>query len=256
MALTGRRERSDHFSDVAVSYATFRPRYPAALFAFLAQHTPHRDFAWDCATGSGQAAIGLAEHFAAVTATDASAAQIAAAVSHPRVTYGVAPAERSGLTAGSADLVTVAQALHWLDRPAFYAEARRVARPGGAVIAAWCYGRVTIAPAIDTIVGRFYEETVGPYWPPERRLVEDGYRSIEFPFAQLGVSVPAFAIEHPFTLTELGGYIGTWSATRAFIARHARDPVPEVLAELREPWGSPDTRRVARFRLTLLAGRC
>ena len=253
MALTP--EFPDHFSGIAGAYAAFRPRYPAALFAFLAQHAPRLHHAWDCATGSGQAAIGLAEHFATVTATDASADQIAAGIPHPHVTYRVAPAARSGLLAASVDLVTVAQALHWLDRPAFYDEARRVAVPGG-LIAAWCYVRLAIAPAIDRIIGRFYDETVGAYWPPERRLVEDGYRTIEFPFAPLAAPLPACAIEHRFTLAELGGYLGTWSATRAFIARHGHDPVPEVLAQLRELWGSPETRHVARFPLALRVGRC
>jgi methyltransferase family protein len=248
VALT--RDFPDHFSGVAGAYATFRPRYPAALFAFLSQHAPHHDHAWDCATGNGQAALGLAEHFTAVTATDASAAQIAAALPHPRVTYRVAPAERSGLPAGS---VSVAQALHWLDRPAFYAEARRVAGRGG-LIAAWCYGRMTVAPAIDRIIGRYYEETVGSYWPPERRLVEEGYRTIEFPFAPL--NAPPFEIAHGFTLAELGGYLGTWSATRAYIERHGTDPVPEVLARLRELWGRPEVPRPARFPLALRVGRC
>lgn len=251
MALTP--DFPNHFSGVAGAYATFRPRYPAALFAFLSDHTPHHDRAWDCATGNGQAAIGLAEYFTAVTATDASAEQIAAAIPHPRVTYRMVPADQSGLTPTSIALVTVAQALHWLDRPAFYAEVRRVAAPDG-VIAAWCYGRLTIAPAIDAIIGRFYEDTVGPYWPAERRMVEDGYRSIEFPF--IPVDAPAFAIEHAFTLAELGGYLGTWSATRAYIERHASDPVPEVVNQLREPWGPPETRRAARFPLALRVGRC
>jgi len=75
----------DRFAAAAPAYAAFRPRYPAALFAALADQAPGHHVAWDCATGSGQAAIGLAEHFAQVVATDASAAQLAAALAHPRV---------------------------------------------------------------------------------------------------------------------------------------------------------------------------
>ena len=168
---------ADHFSGVSAAYAAFRPRYPDALFDLLAAAAPAREAAWDCATGNGQAALGLARHFARVIATDASDAQIAYATPHPRITYRVAAADRSGLGDRSVDLVTVAQAAHWLDRPRFYAEARRVLRPAG-VIALWSYWDFTIAPEIDPILRVFHKETVGPFWPLERKLTEDRYRTI------------------------------------------------------------------------------
>src|SRR5262245_38403499 len=121
----------DHFSTVASNYALYRPRYPAELFAYLATLVPTCEFAWDCATGSGQAAVALAAHFKRVIATDASATQIANGETHPRVEYRVAPAEQSGLAAASVDLLTVAQALHWFDLPRFFVEANRVLRPRG-----------------------------------------------------------------------------------------------------------------------------
>jgi ubiquinone/menaquinone biosynthesis C-methylase UbiE len=126
----------DHFSRLAAQYAEFRPRYPGALFDLLARVGPARELAWDCACGSGQATLDLVERFGSVVATDASAQQIAAAKPHPRVEYRVARAEDSGLESKSVDVITVAQSLHWFDRPAFYAEARRVLRPHG-VLAVW-----------------------------------------------------------------------------------------------------------------------
>jgi ubiquinone/menaquinone biosynthesis C-methylase UbiE len=242
----------DHFSDAAAGYAIFRPRYPDALFAFLAAAVGRHDLAWDCATGSGQAALGLAPHFSRVIATDASPAQIAHATPHPAVEYRVAPAERSGLAAGSVDLVTVAQALHWLDRSAFYAETRRVLAPGG-VVAAWCYVLVRIAPAVDRVMDRFYHNTVGPCWPPERRIADERYRTIEFPFAEL--PAPEFTIEQALTLDELAGYVRTWSGTRRYAERNGVDPVDNLVAQLREPWGDPGARRVARWPVYLRAGR-
>ena len=213
----------DHFASAAPAYAAFRPRYPAALFAALAEQAPGRHMAWDCATGSGQAAIGLAEQFEQVEATDASAAQLAAALAHPRVRYRQAPADASGLAPHSVELVTVAQALHWLDRPAFYAEARRVLAPGG-VVAVWCYGLVELGAGVDEPIRAFYERTVGPYWPPERALVDSGYRTIDFPFAEL--ALPAITMEAELTLQELGGYLGTWSAVLGGAA--ARSPPRRV----------------------------
>src|SRR5258708_34301683 len=172
----------DQFAQAAPAYATFRPRYPAALFGALAAHAPARHLAWDCAPGSGQAAIGLAEPFEPVVATDASEAQLAAALPHPRVRYQRATADASGLSASSVALVTVAQALHWLDRPAFYAEARRVLMPNRGV-PLWTYGLIEIGPGGDALLGTFYEPTVDPAWPPEPALVETGSRTTNLPFA-------------------------------------------------------------------------
>jgi ubiquinone/menaquinone biosynthesis C-methylase UbiE len=129
----------DHFSSVAGNYAAFRPDYPRELFQWLASVSPARSAAWDCATGNGQAAVGLAEYFKTVIGTDASADQIANATPHPKIRYSVVPAEKSGLTAQSMDLITVAQSAHWFDLDRFYSEVRRVLRPGGCV-ALWCYG--------------------------------------------------------------------------------------------------------------------
>jgi SAM-dependent methyltransferase len=242
----------DHFAQAAGAYATFRPRYPAALFAALAGLAPARHLAWDCATGTGQAALGLAEHFEHVVATDASAAQLRAAAPHPRVRYARAPAEASGLAARSVALVTVAQALHWLDRPAFYAEVGRVLVPDG-VIAVWSYGRIEIGPDVDQLIRTFYDRTVGPYWPPERALVETGYRTIEFPFAEL--SLPALQIEADLTLEQVAGYVGTWSAVLRYRAATGRDPVPELLDRVRPLWGGPGRARTVRWPLASRAGR-
>src|SRR5260370_4536390 len=180
----------DQSAQAAPAYATFRPAFAGGVFGALAAHGRGRHLAWDCATGSGQAAIGLAEHFEQVVATDASDAQLAAALPHARVRYQRATAEASGLSAGSVALVTVAQALHWLHRPAFYAEARRVLMPDG-VVAPWSYGLIEIRPQVDALIGSFYDRTVGPYWPPERALVETGHRTIDFPFAE-----PALPARH------------------------------------------------------------
>jgi SAM-dependent methyltransferase len=241
----------DHFSGVATQYAQFRPAYPPALFAHLAQLCSARTLAWDCACGNGQASVDLADVFERVIATDGSAAQIASARPHPRVEYRVAPAEASGLAGQSVDLVTVAQALHWLDLERFYPEVRRVLRPGG-VLAVWVYGRLEIEGAdVNALVQRFYRD-IGPYWPPGRQHVDDEYRNLAFPF--LPLPTLAFSIEAHWTLERFAGYVRSWSATARYLEQQRHDPVTELVQQLGPVWGA-DVPRGIRWPLALRCGR-
>lgn len=241
----------DHFSDRAASYARFRPTYPDALFAWLAGASPARTLAWDAGTGSGQAAIGLAAHFARVVATDPSAAQLAEARVHPVIEYREGVEGVSGLEPASADLVTAAQALHWFDLQAFYREVSRVLRPGG-LLAIWCYGLHRVTPEIDRIFDRFYGETVGPWWPPERVEVETGYSRLPFPYPE--TTVPAFAITAPLDMHGLLAYVGTWSAVKRKRAATGTDPMEELRRDLPRTWGDPAVVREVRWPLSVRAG--
>jgi ubiquinone/menaquinone biosynthesis C-methylase UbiE len=243
----------DHFSDIAGLYTRFRPRYPSALFEYLASIAPKKETAWDCATGTGQAAVELARHFRQVVATDASAEQIANAEMHSRVDYRIATAENSGLDPASIDLVTVAQALHWFDLQDFYAEVKRVLKAGG-ILAVWTYGKMEFDDQkIRSVLGHYYFDTVGPYWPPERKLVEEGYRSVDFPFFEL--QPPAFRIEAAMTLDEIAGYVRTWSATRRYLKEHGDDPVTELEEELMSVWDEPELPITVNWLLALRIGR-
>jgi SAM-dependent methyltransferase len=238
---------------VAATYAESRPRYHDDLFAWLAGQCGHRDLVLDCGTGNGQAAVHLARHFAHVVATDASATQIAEAEHHPQIVYRVAPAERSGLGDAVADLVTVAQALHWFDFEAFYREARRVLKPGG-LLAAWCYGTFRVDDSeLNRAVQHFYAETVGPYWPPERRHIETGYRNIPFPFEP--IPSPPFCMRADWSLPELAGYLRSWSATSRYTASTGVDPVAAFEISLAPFWKDPSRTRQFEWPLSLLVGR-
>lgn len=241
----------DHFSPVAGEYAAGRPRYPDALFAWLGSLAPGRSLAWDAGTGSGQAAAGLAGHFVRVVATDASAEQIAAAPSDARIEYRVAPAERSGLAARSVDLVTAAQALHWFDIPAFYAEAARVLRPDG-LLAVWTYARPAFGDsALDAELARFHDR-VRDWWPPERRLVDTGYRTIPFPFPE--ITPPAFAMTADWDLEHFLTCLRSWSAVTRCRQATGLDAVAAA-SGFAAAWGRPDARRRVQWPLSVRAGR-
>jgi SAM-dependent methyltransferase len=242
----------DHFSGHASSYAAHRPSYPRAVADALAARSPGRRLAWDAGCGSGQLSTVLGEVFEEVLATDASAAQIAETTPHPRVRYAVSPAESSGLPEGSVDCAVAAQAAHWFDLDGYYREVRRVARPGG-LLALITYAVMEVDPEVDRVVEHFYWKTLEGCWPPERILVEEGYRSLPFPFEP--VEAPLLALEQRWDVDQLLGYVGTWSAVQS-LRKVGRSAELEGFGDaLRAAWGDPRTERLVRWPLSLRLGR-
>lgn len=242
----------DHFSGHADAYAQFRPRYPEALFRFLADQAPGRSLAWDCATGNGQAAMGLSPYFEKVVGTDASGEQIAQVSFDPKIDYWVASAEDSGLAAASVDLVTVAQAVHWFDFGRFFVEVRRVLRSRGC-LAIWGYHLLRCNPSVDALFEDFYSGVVGPYWPPERHWIEERYRTIPFPFEE--IQAPEFFMHAEWSLEALLGYLGTWSAVQKFRQARGKDPLVELRRELEPIWGDPSRAKPIHWPIFLRLGR-
>lgn len=240
----------DHFSGQPADYARYRPHYPAELFRFLAGLTEKHSLAWDCGTGSGQAAIALSEYFDRVVATDASSAQIDAAISHPGVSYRVATAENSQFDDHSIDLIAVGQALHWFDLERFFAEVERMLVKDG-VLAAWCYELCRVCETCDAVLDELYTEIVGEFWPPERRLIEERYAGVAMPGRLL--ESEEFHMGVSWTVADMLGYLRTWSACARYRQVHGDDPVTQIETTLRTEWGAG--RRSVRWPLTLLASR-
>lgn len=240
----------NYFSSNADGYARFRPTYPEALYAWIAERAPAREMVWDCACGSGQATDPLTRYFGHVVATDASADQLVHAPPYPRVIWKHSRAEASGLPDASVDVITIAQALHWFDHAAFWPEVDRVVKPGGLVVA-WSYGRAEMGhPLLDAAIARLHDETLGPWWPAERQLVLDGYANVGFPYPKL--EVPSFSMSASWALEDFLGYVRSWSAMQRLIDATGVDPTPACREALVGPWGSGP--REIRWPLTILAG--
>lgn len=238
----------DNFSQQAAAYAKYRPQYPEALFNYILHFVKTKDTAWDCGTGNGQSAQVLCRYFNTVTATDISQKQIDNAFTASNIYYSAAPAEKTNIAANSIDLVTVSQALHWFNFNLFYAEVKRVAKPG-AVIAAWTYSLLKISEEIDAVINDFHFNTLKAYWDAERKYVDEHYSSIPFPFKKM--ETPEFFIETTWTLPDLEGYFNTWSALQKFIKTEAMNPVPALIEKIKPLWGSNEKRRMI-FPLHLL----
>ena len=243
---------ADHFSGVSSGYAAFRPSYPEALFDALTDIAPSHALAWDCGAGTGQATLSLAHRFTQVVATDASAAQIEQAPPHPRVTYRVAPAHLSELPDESVGLITVAQSLHWFDVDAFHTEAKRVLVSCG-IIAEWSYALLDVpsATAVSSLISAL-DRDVGPWWPAERKHIDDGYGSLPFPFTR--VDIGEFVMEADWSAEQLLGYLSTWSAVSRQRAETGVDPLEKFAADLAAAWGRVPLHRI-RWPLTLRVGR-
>jgi SAM-dependent methyltransferase len=227
-------EASALFGAVAAAYARHRLTYPAAFFEAFLQRLPANPLVWDCGCGSGQASLDLARRGVRVIATDASAAQLAAATLHPLIHYRQAAAAASGLAAASVDGVLVAAAVHWFAGEAFNAEVRRVCRPGATL--AWIgYLPLRIeAEALQRRLDAFHHHTLAPWWPAERRWVEQSYAGLPFPGQEWPFPRDLW-IERHWSLAELVAHIGTWSAVQR--SREAgTDPLPALAAELSPLW--------------------
>ena len=241
---------ADHFSSIAARYAAYRPRYPQVLTDALADRCARCELAWDAGCGSGQLSTALAERFAQVIATDASATQLAAAASHPRVAYRQATAEASGVPDGAVDLAVAAQAAHWFDWPRYVAEVARVTRPG-ALVALVSYDIVRVAGDPGDAIARYYAE-LAPYWPPERRLVEDHYRTLVWPWP--AVEPPAIDMAARWTREELFGYATTWSASVRLVDACGPGRLEALHDELAAVWPGDEPRDV-RWPLTIKLAR-
>ena len=232
-------------------YAAFRPSYPRELYDFIYKHLNEKNIAWDCATGNGQVAQELCKDFGQVFATDLSQQQIDNAFISPNIHYQVAPAEHTTFEDNSFDLITIAQALHWINTNEFYPEAIRVAKPD-AIIAVWGYAILTVNEQIDPPFLDFYYHTVGPYWDAARKLVEEEYRNVPFPFGN--IETPAFELKVEWSLEQFSGYLSSWSATRNYIKANQQDPVKPFIDALKKVWPASDIKTVT-FPLFMKLGR-
>ncbi|GAB3513469.1 class I SAM-dependent methyltransferase [Spirosoma knui] len=240
----------DRFSGHADLYAQYRIDYPTELYEFILADVPERQRAWDCATGNGQVARSLADFFPIVEATDISENQLARATPHDHIRYQVSPAEQTPFADATFDLITVAQALHWFDVRAFHREVRRVAKPG-AVIAEWGYGLAQIGVDLDPALLDFYRNRVGPYWDPQRKYIDDGYKTLPFPFAD--VRWGEFTVQRTWPLDRFLNYLRTWSAVRQYIHENEEDPVKALQEQLAVRWSTEE--RIVQFPVFLRMGK-
>lgn len=239
------------FAQGGSDYARYRPEYPAALGAYLASLLPVRASALDVGCGTGQMTRLLAEHFTSIVGIDPSDSQLASAERHPAIRYVAAPAEQLPGDFAGFNLITVAQAAHWFDLDAFYREARRVSAPGG-LLALISYGVMQLDEELQQRFHQFYYDEIGPYWPAERRLVDEGYRTLAFPFTE--IPTQAMSINLAWPLEGLLGYISTWSAVKRAQEAGKSALLDAFSQDIGHLWGDPETLRQIVWPINMRVG--
>jgi len=242
----------DLFTAQAKTYAKYRPSYPRDLFEYILQFVTERNCAWDCATGNGQAALVLSRFFKTVEASDLSEAQIKQAVQKENIHYHVCPAEQTGFADNSFDLITVAQAYHWINWDLFHKEATRVGK-NEAVVAIWCYNLFTSDfTELNQLLDKFYFEIVGPYWDAERKYVDENYETVAFDFEPLPSKT--FETKLSWHKEDFTGYLSSWSAVQHYFKKNNVSPISLIEKEVDQIWKDGQQIEV-RFPITLRQGR-
>ena len=242
----------DLFSEQANQYARYRPKYPQELFDYIFSFVKEKNTAWDCATGNGQAASVLADHFEKVEATDISEAQLKNAVQKPNIRYRVCTAEQTPFADNSFDLITIATAYHWFNWKEFFSEATRVGKKD-CVVAAWAYHVFYSADeAITAIINDFYYNIVNSYWDPERKYVDDRYTTVEFDFPPLPAK--EFDLELHWQKEDFLGYLSTWSAVQHYKKQNGHSPIQLIEEALNKAWSGAEVKEF-HFPLFLRLGR-
>lgn len=242
----------DYFSAHAAEYAKYRPGYPTELFEYLSSIVSGHKLAWDCAAGSGQAALSLVPYFNEIIATDASEKQIENAIKHPQIKYRVAPAEKSGLDSSSVDLITVATAIHWFNLDLFFEEVKRVLKPGG-VLAVWNYAQANVNEEVDKLLDKYLDEILDDYQSPEFRRGLQIETAIELPFIK--IDVPQFENRIEWNLHDYINFIMTWSPTQLYIKDKDSNPMDLVIDDLKKAWKDENEKKLIKWKLKLKAAR-
>ena len=242
----------DLFSTQAKSYAQYRPTYSQEIIDYLVSFVKNKDTALDVATGNGQVAIKLTNYFKTVYGTEISQKQIDNAEKAHNIIYKISKAEETDFDDHQFDLIVVAQAIHWFDFDAFYKEVYRTLKPDG-IFAVMGYGQFSTNPESDKLIIDLHRNILGPYWDPERKLVDENYKTIPFPFNEVEIEDGKFIETFTWDFEHLLGYIDSWSATQHYIKKHGKNPADLIRDELKETWEKSDKQ--VTFPLLLRVGR-
>jgi SAM-dependent methyltransferase len=240
------------FSQHSELYSAARPLYPDALFETIAGLCESHELAWDCATGNGQAALGLSKHFARVEASDVSPEQIARAFPAKNVRYSVENAAHTSYPDESFDVINVAQALHWFAGEEFWSEVNRVAKPTARFVA-YSYAWSRVNGAVDAVVKEQLIDVIEPFWSPKLQLCWSGYSALALPFPR-EVS-PRCELLNTWSAERYLDYLRSWSGVQSALRDLGDGFWNRFTKALNQAWREPKRPRAVVTPLSFVVGR-
>ncbi|KAF2365665.1 Methyltransferase type 11 [Trinorchestia longiramus] len=241
-------------ADIARKYVEFRPQPPPSLIRQIVllwnegldistaeaekpqpKPTPGTLLV-DVGCGSGQSTHQFASYFDRVIGIDVSQDQLNVArqkfKDSTNMTFEEGRAEHLPFNDKSVDVVTVCAAVHWFNLRAFYAEVDRVLKPGG-VLAVYSY-----LNAHPLYKGRCLRQSMAElwesleFWSPEHLHLKTNYASLPSAYDEevhLTGAEGNFEVSKDGHLSDLLGYISSWSAFAKYEAKYGPDAAKEFL---------------------------
>lgn len=242
-------------------YQKYRPTYPPSLYQFFADvcrtGTGTLESAVDVGCGTGLSTRPLCEYFHHVTGIDISETQInmaRAAHAQSNLSFVVSEAERlTVMPDDSTDLVTVAQAIHWINQEPFYRELDRILKPGGSLIV-YGYGNCVLDnDKGNQVIDKFYRQDLLGFWDSRRRHIDNLCQEICLPFPGWTRNSD-FVIQYRWTAAEVVGYLSTWSAWQSYLKQNPEsDLLMGIQQQLEEIY--QDQKVTITWPVFLLLGR-
>jgi ubiquinone/menaquinone biosynthesis C-methylase UbiE len=229
------------FNSESHKYFQYRPRYPKALYEFIASVCPYKEVVWDSACGNGQVAVDISEYFSIVEASDIHENQIKNSFEKDNVHYSLQNSESTNYPDNFFDAVCVAQALHWFNLETFFYEVKRVLKKEG-VFFCWGYSFFRINLEIDQIINDFLLKEIEPFWSENNKSLHHEYVDINFPFEK--IETPKFEMKETWELGQLIEYLSTWSAVKLYNKNRGFNILDDLIIKLSEYWKETELKEI------------
>ncbi|KAH3672064.1 hypothetical protein WICMUC_004465 [Wickerhamomyces mucosus] len=254
------------------NYQDKRPGYPPSLFKAISDyHKGDRKVALDVGSGPGTASFPLLEYFDKVIATDPSDIMIKPGIEaitpdlKDRISFHVSSGEEfKNIEDGSVDLITCAEALHWINHENFFKEASRVLKPNG-TIAFWGYIEPIFIdhPKSNDIYEKYVFEDdryMGPLWKPGKHYLRYFFNDVKIPAEEFKdvekhdyypgktqKKTAYFLGDENYSMKKFADYLSSWSAVHDWKRANPDaefDVSQQLINELKETFKWDDDTKI------------
>ncbi len=233
------KNENEHFTAKSKAYQSIRPDYPEEIYKWLSGQT-NNNIALDICTGNGQVCKGISKYFNKVYGIDINSEQIKNAYQNNNIEYHIGTLESfikdKHIEENSIDVITIAQALHFLDIDNFFYKSKSILKSNG-IIACWVYVYPTCENnEITNLLDFCYNNILNEYWEDFRKIANNKYKNINFPFEELHIPNEYKFIEKIWNKTQLLEFMNTWTAVSKALQITGKNPIESIMDKLNNIW--------------------